>query len=219
MTQQVASRYEFERLPLSPVDPGTNVLVAGPSLSGARRLLLEMLADGGDDEGVLLVSADLSGHEAVRAFEETGSAFDTGRMCVIDCSQQGSETDGTIRQVGSPSDLTGIGIEFSSLYESLRGRDRPLIRVGLYSVSTLLVYADDFRAVYRFLHTITSRIRTADGLGVAAIDPEATDDEALGTVTQAFDARIDVRNGDDGPEIKVRGLPDQPNGWLPIPQR
>lgn len=213
---KMEGEYGFEYLPIEAVPAGTNILVAGPSLGGARELLLELLADNDGQEGIVFISADIAGTKLIDAYQSIGGQFDPGRMCVIDCTKQQSGSDGPIRHVASPSDLTGIGIEFSSLFESLHGRGSGRVRVGIWSLSTLLMYADDFRAVYRFLHTLTSRIRTADGLGLAAIDPEATDQQALGTISQAFDARIDVRESEAGAEFRVKGL-DGPTDWEPIP--
>lgn len=216
MTPQLAPTYEFESLPLEPIEGGTNVLVVGPTLSGTRDLLLQLLVDNNEQDGVVFISADSSGREAIDDLEGVGCQFDPGRMCVIDCTRQSSSSDGPIRTVGSPSDLTGIGIEFSSLYHSLHSRDTSRVRVGLNSVTTLLNYAEDFRTVYRFLHTLSSRIRTTDGLCVAVVDPDATDENALSTIAQAFDGRIDLREGSEGPEIKIQGLDGQPTGWHPL---
>jgi hypothetical protein len=213
MTPALTTRYEFERLPLEPIPAGTNILLSGPSINGTRQLLLELLADNDGNDGVMLVSTDDSAEATAKAFEDAGGVFDTSRTCVLDCTKDGTSGDGPIREVSSPADLTGIGMEFSSLYESLLGREHPRARIGLDSVSTLLMFAEDFRAVFRFLHTLTSRIRTGEGLGVATIDPEATDQKALGTISQAFDARFDVR---EGGEFRVRGLDDQPDGWLSV---
>jgi len=217
MTAQLQDAYAFPELPLDPVDAGTNLLLTGPPLVGTQRLLLSMVTGADEGEGLLFVSADEDGVSIIEDYETAGHTFDPSRMCVIDCTDHSPESAGAVRQVSGPSDLTGIGIEFSSLYESLRESGVDRARVGLYSIPTLLAFAEDFRAVYRFLHTVTGRIRTADGLGVFAIDPDAIDDEAFATVAQAFDARVIVREGDDGPEFRVRGLPDQPDGWHPVP--
>lgn len=213
MTPTLTHHYEFDRLPLEPIPAGTNVMIAGPSIGGTRRLLLEMLADNDGREGIMLISTDDGAAKLIEAFEDVGGDFDTSRVCVLDCIKEGTSRDGPVREVASPADLTGIGMEFSSLFESLRRRDHQKARIGLISISTLLLYTEDFRPVYRFLHTLTSRIRTGDGLGLATVDPGATDDTALGTVAQAFDARIDVReNG----EFRVRGLEEQADEWLDI---
>lgn len=212
MTTQLTDVYEFDRLPIEPIPAGTNVLVTGPPLVGTQQLLFELVS-ATDDEGMIFISVDEDGASIVEGYEASSGTFDPGRMCVIDCSEHGTDAAGSSRQVGSPSDLTGIGIEFSSLYETLHGNGFDRTRVGLYSIPTLLAFADDFRSVFRFLHTVTSRIRTADGLGLFAIDPDAVDDEAFATIAQAFDARLNVREGADCPEFRVHGLPDQPDGW------
>jgi KaiC/GvpD/RAD55 family RecA-like ATPase len=213
MTTTLTEEYAFDELPINPISAGTNLLVTGPPHVGTSRLVFELLG-GADDEGLIFVAADDGCTSVVETYEQLGHTFDPGRMCLIDATHHEPETDAaSIRHVGSPSDLTGIGMQFSSLYESLRGSGITRVRVGLQSISTLLVYAEDFRAVYRFLHTITSRIRTADGLGVFAVNPDAVDEEAFATISQTFDARIDVRETEIGSELRIKGLPDQPDGW------
>ncbi|MFB6189410.1 MAG: hypothetical protein ABEI57_05970 [Halapricum sp.] len=214
MKTRLAASYGIDRLPIEPLPAGTNVLVTGSPLDGAREILFELLARTSEEEGLIFVTADTDYQSAVETYEDRASAFDPSRMCVIDATQapEGAE-NASVRYVSSPSDLTGIGIEFSSLYESLRASGLDQIRFGLDSISTLLIYADGFRPVYRFLHTITSRIRTADGLGVFTIDPDAVEDEAFATVAQSFDVRVDVRDGEDGPEFRLQGHEGRPEGW------
>ncbi|QSG06059.1 KaiC-like protein ATPase [Halapricum desulfuricans] len=208
--------YAFPELPIEPVDAGTNLLLTGPPLVGTQRLLLSMVSGADEREGMLLVSVDEDGVSVIEDYESTGRTFDPGRMRVVDCTEHSPEPTDAVRQVSGPADLTGIGIEFSSLYESLRAGGIERARIGLYSIPTLLAFAEDFRAVYRFLHTITGRIRTADGLGVFAVDPDAIDDEAYATVAQAFDARVEIREREFGAEFRVRGLSDQSDSWHPV---
>jgi KaiC/GvpD/RAD55 family RecA-like ATPase len=213
MTTTLTEGYAFEDLSIDPIPAGTNLLVAGPPHVGTSQLVFELLG-GGDEEGLIFVAADDGCTSVVETYEQLGHTFDPGRMCIIDATHHEAQTDAApIRHVGSPSDLTGIGMQFSSLYESLRGSGITQVRVGLQSISTLLVYAEDFRSVYRFLHTITSRIRTADGLGVFAVNPDAVDEEAYATIAQTFDAQIDVRESEGGSEFRIKGLDDQPDGW------
>lgn len=213
MTTTLTEGYDFEGLPFEPVPAGTNILVTGPPHVGTQTLLFELLAGTGE-EGLVFVSADEDGASVARAYEDAGHTFDPGRMCIIDATQHSGQTDGApIRQISSPSDLTGIGMEFSSLYESLRESGLGQVRVGLNSISTLLVYGDDFQAVYRFLHTVTSRIRTAGGLGVFVINPDAVDEEVYATIAQTFDARVDVRERETGAQFRLKGLDGQPDSW------
>lgn len=216
MSQTPKPTYEFGSLPLEPVDAGTNLLVTGPSLGGTRQLVMQLLACQ-SDEGLLLLTTDLDGAEAIANYEATGCQYVTSRMAVVDCTQD-SQTDDVrnIHAVSAPSDLTGIGIQFSSLYEQLYGAGFDRVRTGVYTLAPLVMYAESIQPLYRFLHTLTGRIRTADGLGVSAIDPETQDDRTLRTLTQPFDARIELRETDSGHELRCRGLSDQPDGWQPF---
>jgi len=216
MSQDAFSFYEFGDLPIDPVEPGTSLLVAGPALSGIRELGLRLLT-GGDEDGVLFLAIDDSGEKIVTAYESVGGGFDRSRMAIIQCGGTDADRgDENIRCVASPSDLTGIGIEYSSLYESLYGEGIDRVRTGLFSISTLLMYVDDMQSVYRFLHTLTGRVNSADGLGVCVVDPSSHDRQTLSSITQTFDGRIDLRETEGDAEIRVRGLPDQPSEWQPL---
>lgn len=210
-TQQAA--YRFDQIPLEPVEIGTNILVSGPSLGGLRDLLLSLLV-GAADEGTLLVTADVGADEALADFGNAGGDTGSGRVRVIDCAHDPDDfSNKRVRDVASPADLTGIGMEFSSLYEGLYADGYQHVRTGIYTLAPLLLYVEDVRSVFRFLHTVTGRIRSADGLGVCAIDPSAQDERTVESVAQTFDGRIDLRVRDGTSEIRVRGLSGQPDGW------
>ncbi|QKY20122.1 hypothetical protein B4589_006910 [Halolamina sp. CBA1230] len=53
-----------------------------------------------------------------------------------------------------------------------------------------------------------------DGLGVLLIDPTIHDDRTVSTLSQFCTGRIDVREGEAGPELRARGLPEQPRERL-----
>jgi KaiC/GvpD/RAD55 family RecA-like ATPase len=216
MSQDTRGHYEFADLPINPVRPGTSLLVAGPALSGTQELALRMLAAGErHNEGTLFIAADESGEELLADYTAQGGTFDRGRMAAIECGGPQVESDDqNIRTVRSPSDLTGIGIEYSSLYEGLHGEGIDRVRTGVFTVSTLLMYTDEIQPVYRFLHTLTGRVRSADGFGVCVVDPTTQDDQTLSSVIQTFDGRVDLRTTDDGgAELRVQGVRDQPDGW------
>ncbi len=216
MGQTARPAYGFGDLPLDPVDPGTTLLVTGPSIGGMRELCMELL--GSDDDGVLLVSADLDGPNAIDAYERLNGRFDPARMAVVDCTQHG-ETDATrnVCAVGTPSDLTGIGMHYSRLYEELAGAGFEQIRTGLYTLTTILPYVDEIQPVYRFLHSVTGRIRSAGGFGAVAMDPKTQDERVLGSLAQPFDGQLELRRNEDVGtcEIRLRGLPGHENDWRP----
>lgn len=210
--------YEFDDLPLSPVEPATNVLVAGPAMSGTQELMLRALAPSvGDNEGTIVVSTGTGAEKLRGQFAEAAGALSRRRLGIVDAvsRQQGVDAAGeNVRTVSSPRDLTGIGMELTALYESFYERGIERIRTGLDSVSTLLMYAE-LPTVFRFLHVFTGRVSTANGVGIYLIDPTSHDEQTTQTLSQLFDGRIDVR-ADDDRELRVHGLPDQPDGWQPF---
>jgi len=214
-TQQPA--YDFpDAIPVEPVPAGTSLLVTGPALGGTRDLLLRLLTCG-REEGLVLVTADAHGTDAIAALERAGCAYDTSRMAVVDCTGDGEDDESrNIHTVSAPGDLTGIGIAYSSLYERLYAAGFERVRTGLDSLAPLVMFAEEIQPIYRFLHTVTGRIRSAGGLGVAAIDPEAQEETAFRTLAQPFDGELQFRERDNTPQLRVRGLADQPEGWQPV---
>ncbi|QGN06054.1 hypothetical protein Hrd1104_01270 [Halorhabdus sp. CBA1104] len=214
-----------EQLPIEPIDPGSTVLVAGPALSPAESLVRSLVLQAAeDDEASLFISTNKTSEKLLTACRRTDPALDTSLMGIIDCSGQEpkpNETDAALKYVSTQSDLTGIGMKFSALYESLYadaadGR----VRTGLISLSSLAMYVD-LRKLFRFAQTLSGRIDSAGGLGVFAIDPTTHDERTVNTLGQVTDGRIEVReyegeeDGIDG-EVRVRGLPEQPSGWQPF---
>lgn len=208
--------YTFPDLPLSGVEAGTNILVTGPALGGIRELTMRMLLRRHAREGTLFIAADVSGREALADYEALGGDLDFARVGVVDCTEEAvDDEDCNVHAVGSPADLTGAGIEFSSLYERIHANGAAHVRTGVYTLSPFVVYAPA-KSVFRFVHTLTGRIRTADGLGVCAVDPGAIDDQTVSSLAQAFDGKVELQEADGDHAIRTRGLPDQPDDWQPV---
>ncbi|EMA00846.1 RecA-superfamily ATPase, KaiC/GvpD/RAD55 family [Haloarcula vallismortis] len=217
MSQRQDDRYRFDGLPLNPVDLGTSLLVTGPVLSGAREMGLRLLCSPDIDGGTVLVSTDSDATTMLEDFERYGGVLDRDRVRVIDCAQESSGLqDDSVSTVSTPADLTGIGIEYSGHYESTYANGYTRVRTGIITLTPLLVYSDDVRAVYRFLNTITGRIGTADGLGVCVLDPDAHEEQVVESVAQFFDGRVDVRADAGDLDLRVKGLRDQPTEWTPV---
>jgi hypothetical protein len=215
--------YAFgDGIPVNPVDSGSTLLVAGPALSAAEDLALSMVADAGEREGSLFISTNMTHGKLLKTCRRTHPSLDTSLLGVIDCSGQGFDggPEGVrVKYVSTQSDLTGIGMKFSSLYEALYAEaEGSRVRTGLVSLSSLLMYVD-LRKLFQFAQTISGRIDSADGLGVFTIDPTTHDTKTVNTLSQVVDGRIEVRGGDDNDaegELRVRGLRDQPDGWQPF---
>lgn len=223
MSRAATDAYEFaEGIPIEPIEAGSTVFVAGPALSRAEDLALSLVADGSAaGDGMLFISTNNTSEKLLDTCARMRPGFEAALTGVIDCSGQdigASAYDAEIKTISTQSDLTGIGMKFSALYEGLYMKADERVRTGLISLSSLLMYVD-LRSLFRFVQTVSGRIDSAGGLGVFAIDPTTHDEQTVNTLSQAADGRIEVREAEasdaDG-ELRVRGLSDQPDGWQPF---
>ena len=186
----------------SEVQPGTNILVSGPPMSGKRSLCLDIVASGTEkDEGAIIVTTKDGADRVLRDFASR-TPYEDRPVAIVDCvtRQQGvgeARDDDRIKYTSSPVDMTGIGIKLSEFLQAFyQNRGIEKNRVMLHSLSTLLMYAD-LQTVFRFLHVFTGRIQSVDGLGVFAIDDSAHDDQIMNTLKQLFDGIVTTQ--EDGP--------------------
>lgn len=210
--------YTFDKLSLSPLPAGTNVLVTGDSMGGLGSVFYQLLGVGYDQGvGTALVSTTADGRAALRNLEQIAGEIDTSLVGVIDYADDSDHP--CVRSVGSPEDLTGMSMQLSKLYEgfSRQGVDR--VQTGFHSISTLLTYLDT-KTVFRFLHTLTGNVAAMDGLGLYALSPSAHEEQATNQLTQLFDGRIEVDLEDDGTLlVRVRGFEDQQEEWTVLQNR
>ncbi|GAB7094865.1 hypothetical protein JCM30237_20180 [Halolamina litorea] len=208
-------RYGFDGLSLSSIRPGTTVLLAGPAHAGTRDLGLRLLSRPAD-EGAIVVTTNRRSRRIADDSERVGLSLSRESAAILDCvGDEDESVPARVLSVSGPSDLTGIGMRYSDVYRTFAREDTDHVRTGLFSLSTLLSFGD-LKTVSRFVHTLVGRIDAVDGLGVLLIDPAIHDDRTVSTLSQFCSGRIDVRDGDDGPELRARGLPDQPRDWRPF---
>jgi KaiC/GvpD/RAD55 family RecA-like ATPase len=175
----------------------TNVLVSGPPHSGKRRLAMEVLAHGTDlNEGVIIVTTRDSADRILEDYQLLVADPETAEVGIVDCvsKHQGRSAQDTdvVKYASSPEDMTGIGIKFSEFVEEFQvERELDGVRVLFDSLSTLVTYSE-VQTVFRFMHVFTSRIETADALGVHVVESTAHDEETLNTLIQLYDGVIEV---------------------------
>jgi KaiC/GvpD/RAD55 family RecA-like ATPase len=179
--------------------PGSNVLVRGPSLAGKRDIALELLAALPPDERPVVVSA-ADDAASVRRRLVTTEGTDLSDDCyVVDAVRSQvsgravARTDGGDRRTwyaASPNDLTGIGISTTCALSAVYAEGgRP--RVVVDSLSTLLQYSS-LERLYRFLHVLNSRVRAIDGVTIQVIHADAHSDREVATLAHLFDGVVDV---------------------------
>ena len=216
----LSSVFDFEEL--REVRPGSSILLAGPAMSGKDRLAYDVLVEGArNDEGAVVVTTNDNAATISDDFRTAVPELDDAQLGVVDCrGESGGEAtapEGTfVHKVSSPGDLTGIGIGITKALAGLHTSGRTRGRLALVSLSTMLTYTDK-KTVFKFCHVLSSRLDTADYIGVFTIDSGAHDDQTLQVIKQAFDGLIEIRDGDEGGrEARVLGLASEPTDWKRI---
>jgi hypothetical protein len=202
------------------IEPGTNVLVTGPAMTGKRQLLLSLLAAGDPTErGTLFVTTRRDAESTAGAFRRLGGPVSDDRLKIVDCVTRSagfgtsSPTDSR-RYPADPGDLTGIGIEMTGFMGDFHAAGLETW-VGFHSLSTVLMYAD-LRRVFQFVHVLTGRIGTLGFRGAFALDTTVAESRDLEILKQPFDALVELREADAGVELRVRGGQFGPSRWTPL---
>lgn len=191
------------------------LFVCGPPMTAKFELLLALLA-GGDDH-VMVVTTKHPADDVIGTARSLGDWDEDRRFGVVDAlSTSGgpaAERDGTfVRTVGSAGNLTRIGIEFSGLVDELAGPE-DAVDVGLHSLSPLLM-SSGLQPIYRFLGTLTGRIRHDDNRVIVVSDTPAGEHD-VASLHHHFDAILETRLDDDGRrQLRVTGGRESPSDWL-----
>lgn len=198
------------------VDASMNILIAGPAMTDKRKLALQLLG-GADEGGTLFITTKKNAVQLRREFNRvTGKS--SKMLRVVDCvsNEQGfgsMNEDAYTRYVSTASDLTGIGIAATGVMQQLYHDDSVEdIRIGLSSLSTMLMFAD-LRRVYQFAHVLTGRIESAGFRGVFTLDSTRADADTINILKQLFDVYVETRESADGLELRVRGADIGPRNW------
>ncbi|MES3518170.1 MAG: hypothetical protein PPP58_10945 [Natronomonas sp.] len=215
--------YAFdEEIPIDPLPAGSVVMVAGAAFSPAEDLAQLLVTAGSErGDGMLFISTNMTAKKLLDDCRQLRPGLDADRVGIIDCSGQEIvqlDSPAQVKYISTQSDLTGIGMKFSSLYESIyEDVEDGQIRTNLNSLSSLAMYVD-LRKLFKFTQTLSSRIDSADGLGVFVIDPTTHDEQTVSTLQQTVDALIEVQetDGDGDGELRIRGIRGQPDGWQPF---
>jgi len=207
-------------VPIETVPPGTTLVVGSEDRPLAQTLASFLLSVGcNPGDGVVFVTADTPSDDLLAQCDELGLDLDVVDLQVIADAETKPSDPGSDVGVESmmPTDLTGLGITFSVVYESLSNAGSRRILAGVHTLSTILE-ENDLRTVVRFLNTVTGRIEDGGGLMVFVIDSTAHGRETLETLAQTCDGYAEVRGADaDGVDVRMHGLPEQPDGWVSIP--
>jgi hypothetical protein len=185
------------------VRPASNILLLAPPFSDAERLAYALVHPAENDYTVVIsTDEEATGISAALGEED-------GNLWVLDCITKsmvpGATDTEQVKYVGSPADLTGMGIKFTKILDSVQragsagGAAPGQVRVCVNSLSSFLIYTK-LEAIYRFFHIFSARIRRMDGIGIYLLNPESVDEKTVSTLKQLMTGILIVEacNGDPG---------------------
>jgi hypothetical protein len=202
----VGSQFDVEDGAIGPIPSGTSILLTGDDSDALESVFHGLVAPDTDERSVVLAT-DLSGRSVQRSLDSARRQAGDRSYVLTGEGRSGSN----IETIDDVSDLTRLGMEFSSLVaESQQDTDR--FRTGILLCSSLCQAVDDTRSVYRFLNSsFLTDLRRGDGIGVCAVDTSAdVGGDARSIVsglTTSFSAHIEVeKTGRREAELTISGL-------------
>ncbi|WP_254280044.1 hypothetical protein [Haloarcula marina] len=199
--------FTVENDAVGPIESGTSILLTSDDSDALSTVFHRLVAPESDERSVVL-STDLSGRAVQRSLNSARRQAGSRSYVLTSEGRAGQNVD----VVDDPSDLTRLGMDFSSLVaNSQQETDR--FRTGILLCSTLCDVAEDTRSVFRFLNSnFLTDLRRGDAIGVCAVDTSADIGADMhSTVTglkTSFSAHITVeRTGTQEAELDVSALP------------
>ena len=203
-------------------DAGINILILAPPMSYADQLVYA-LAKPSQGEYVIILSTNERAAEVIDAFKLAGA--DKRFTGVIDAISK-SSTPGIMDTprlmfVSSPTDLTGIGIKFSNMIETIfegdfsegeTGLFPPPIRFCINSVSTLLMYRR-LEVLYQFLHVLIAKVKKIEGIGIYLLNSESFDEKTLSLIKQLVSCVIEVKIEHNISYLRIQGIRGVSGDW------
>ncbi|WAC04635.1 MAG: hypothetical protein OS112_09255 [Methanoregula sp.] len=204
-------------------EAGANFLVLAPPMSLAEELALFLTRPQLGEYAIVLSTNDRAA-EVVDAFKVMG--VDKRYVGTIDAitksSTPGIADTNRLMFVASPTDLTGIGIKFSKMVETIfdgefsdgeSGLFPPPVRFCVNSVSTLLMYRK-LEILYQFLHVLTSKLKKIDGVGFYLLNKESFDEKTISLIKQLMTGVIEVKVEQNVHYMRIQGIKGLTSDWL-----
>jgi len=203
-------------------DAGTNVLILAPSLSYAEQFSYAITRPLPGEYAIML-STNERASEVIDQFKASGA--DKHFVGVIDAITKSSTPAVSDTErfmfVTNPTDLTGIGIKFSQMVETIfdgtfSGKDNglfpPPIRFCINSVSTLLMYRK-LEVLYQFLHVMTAKLKKIEGLGIYILNSESFDEKTVSLIKQLMTIVIEIKVDGADNYFRIVGMRGVDAGW------
>jgi len=205
------------------LNPGTMIMVIAPPFTDGD-LVAAAIAKPRPQEYTIALTTELDSGSLLDYFSTCGGV-NTSHIAFIDSTGQakGGEQK-QARFVPAPSDLTGMDIKFTGLVEEImKGNfaDDPNhmfptpIRYCVLSITTLLLFRP-LDTVYQFLHVISGKLKKFGSIGVFLLNAESFDPKTVSVLKQLMMIVIEVRSGENGNELTIKGGMGLSMPWKPF---
>ena len=203
-------------------EAGTNILILAPHLSYAEQLAYT-LTKPLEGEYAITLSTNEWAAEVVDYFKLAGS--DKRFVGVIDAITKNS-TPGIIYTprlmfVSSSTDLTGSGIKFSNLIDTIFEGEFSEGQAGLFpspirfcvnSVFTLLMYRK-LEVLYQCLHVLAEKLKKIECMVIYLLNSESFDGKTLSLIKQLMNCVIKVKIEQNISYLRIQGIRGINTAW------
>jgi len=183
------------------IKSGTNIMMIGPPISG-KDDIANIIAYQGlrDSNAAVIVSTREPGNNVLEWFERYNLDVPMDRIGIVDCVTRtlgfGAPDTDNIKMASSPVDLTGIGVKISQFFEHFwMEMQLHETRLCINSLSTIL-------------------IKAANALGIYVIEEGMHDEKTIVTLKQLFDGMIEIRESEEGYQMRAVGFTPKPTPWF-----
>lgn len=216
--QQTTETAAFTRALAALKRRGSNLLVVGATSADTHTAACDrLLGDGHADRTRVFVTTDgnCGAHgEATRTADDhvVQYATTTRGAAAAASSTDGPSLDDAVSSV-TVDDLRSLGEAVSEIVEDADGAAPAELRVCFDSLGPLLEEYDE-QAMFRFLHALTSEVRSVRGMGHYHL-PVSLDNRTVRTIRPLFDAVVEIRTQAGEPQQRWHlSEADITTGWL-----
>lgn len=207
-----------EELPGGGRESQPTVLVSGATRQLLQEVPLGLLADrSSPGDGAVVVTTRTDPSTVTRRLASTVDALDADRLAVVDCctsdQPQATVREGMRWSVRSSVAFGPAGRAIRTALSALaeRGVERTHFLFDTLTTPFRLADGDD---VLEYAQDVAMTIGRERGLGVFTVDRAAVTDREAERLTHLIDVHVEVRRGEDAPEVRWSGLVGGSNGWV-----
>ncbi|MDI9615639.1 ATPase domain-containing protein [Methanothermobacter sp.] len=180
------------------VPPGSNLLVMGDIFSGKDVLARSFIRDGLENSEICVMVT--LNDTADKLMDEL--KCDKDNLYIVDCisSRFGPVTPSSdnVFFIDNPMNLAHIMVMVEDLIDN--GKEGG-VRVVIDSVSTLLMYSH-LKIVFKFLHMLTAKIRSAGAVSLMLIEDNVHDDMEVRTLQPLYNGIVHLSDN----MLKIQGF-------------